>query len=182
MINKNMIAALNKQITEEIYSAYLYLSMSSYCSYIGLKGASVWFFVQTQEEMTHAYRLQHYIARLGEEVVLGAIKKPPTEFKSLTHMYEEALKHEKFITACISDLVNLAVAEKDRSTEAFLQWFVNEQVEEEENDMDVLAKLRLAGKDGSALLMIDNELATRTFVLAPDLTLPGQAGAAAAGA
>jgi ferritin len=179
MTSKKMIEALNKQITEEMYSAYLYLSMSAYCSYIGLKGASVWFFVQTEEEMTHAYRIHHYISKLGEQVILGAIKKPPTEFKSLAHMYEEALKHEKFITACIHDLVNLAVDEKDRATEAFLQWFVTEQVEEEENDMDVLAKLKLAGKDGSAILMIDNELSARTFVMPPDLVLPGQAGAAA---
>lgn len=179
MASKKMIAALNQQIVEETYSAYLYLAMSAYCSFTGLKGASVWFFVQTQEEMTHAYRLHNYISRLGEEVVLGAIKKPPTEFKSLTHMYEEALKHEKFITRCINNLVNMAIDEKDRATEAFLQWFITEQVEEEENDMDVLAKLRLAGKDGSALLMIDNELGTRTFTMPADLVLPGQAGAAA---
>ena len=179
MASKKMINALNVQITEEIYSAYLYLAMSAYCSFAGFKGASVWFFVQTQEEMTHAYRLHNYISRLGEQVVLGQIKKPPTEFKSLSHMYEEALKHEKFITGCINNLVNMAVDEKDRATEAFLQWFVTEQVEEEENDIDVLAKLKLAGKDGSALLMIDNELATRTFTMPVDLTLPGQAGAAA---
>jgi ferritin len=180
MTSKKMIAALNVQIVEETYSAYLYLSMSAYCSFIGLKGAATWFFVQTQEEMTHAFRIYNYIGKLGEHVVLGAINKPPSEFKSLTHMYEEALKHEKHITACINELVNLAVSEKDHATEAFLQWFVTEQVEEEENDMDVLAKLRLTGKDGSALLMIDNELATRTFVMPPDLTLPGSGAGAVA--
>lgn len=180
MASKKMIEAMNKQINEELYSAYLYMAMHAHCGHEGLKGASVWFFVQAQEEMTHAYRLMNYIGRLGEQVVLDGIAKPPTEFESLKAMFEATLKHEKHITACINGLVNLAVEEKDRATEAFLQWFVNEQVEEEENDMDVLAKLKLVGKDGSALFMLDNELGARVFRMATGLTLPGSAAGAGA--
>ena len=183
MVSKKMIEAMNDQINAETYSAYLYLSMSAYCSFIGLKGAANWFFVQTQEEMTHAVRLYNYINRQSGHVVLKAIDKPPAELKSLTEMYEAALKHEKYITGRINDLVNLARGEKDHASEVFLQWFVTEQVEEEENDVDVLAKLKLAGKDGSALFMIDNELGTRVFAMPPDLSLGGQpAAGAAAGA
>jgi ferritin len=179
-----MVEALNDQINAETYSAYLYLSMSAYCTVIGLKGAATWFFVQTQEEMTHAMRFYNYINSQGGHVVLKAIEKPPAQFKSLTDMYEAALKHEKYITGRINDLVNLARKEKDHATDVFLQWFVTEQIEEEQNDVDVLAKLKLGGKDGSALFMIDNELGTRTFTMPPDMTLPGQpaAGGAAAGA
>ena len=184
MASKKMIDALNDQINAETYSAYLYLAMSAHCSFTGLRGAATWFFVQTQEEMTHAMRIYAYIAKVGGHVVLKAIEKPPVEFKSLTDMYEAALKHEKYITGRINDLANLATAEKDHATGTFLQWFVTEQTEEEQNDMDVLAQLKLAGKDGSALFMIDNELGTRTFAMPPDLALPGMpaAGGAAAGA
>jgi len=115
-------------------------------------------------------------------VVLKAIEKPPAQFKSLTEMYEASLKHEKYITGRINDLVNLARDEKDHATEVFLQWFVTEQIEEEQNDVDVLARLKLAGKDGSALFMVDNELGARTFTMPAGLVLPGQGAAGGAGA
>jgi len=178
MISKAMTAELNKQINEEVYSAYLYFAMSAYCSFTGLKGTANWFFVQGQEEMTHAWRFYNYINSQGQLVVLGAIQKPPSEFKSVQQMFEETLKHEQHITARINLLADLAVKDKDHASGVFLQWFVTEQIEEEQNATDILAKLKLAGKDGSALLMIDNELAARTFVLAPDLA--GVAGGTAA--
>jgi len=182
MASKKMIEAVNDQIHAETYSAYLYMSMSAYCSLIGLKGAATWFFVQTQEEMCHALKFYMYINSVGGHVVLKAIEKPPAQFKSLTEMYEASLKHEKYITGRINDLVNLARDEKDHATEVFLQWFVTEQIEEEQNDVDVLARLKLAGKDGSALFMVDNELGTRTFTMPAGLVLPGQAAAGGTGA
>ncbi|MBA4386527.1 MAG: ferritin [Verrucomicrobia bacterium] len=178
MASKKIVDALNSQINAESYSAYLYLAMSAWASVAGLKGAANWYFVQAQEEMTHAWRFYLYIQKLGQAVELQAIKQPPVEFKSLKHAFEETLKHEKYITSRINDLVNLARGEKDHATEVFLQWFVNEQVEEEENDMDILAKLKLAGSEGSGLFMVDAELAARMFVMPPDL--PGGAAAAAA--
>ena len=180
MITKGLTAELNKQINEEVFSAYLYFAMAGHSSFIGLKGTANWFFVQGQEEMTHAWRFYNYINSQGQQVVLDAIKKPASTFKSIQHMFDETLKHEKHITARINLLANLATKDRDHATEVFLQWFVREQVEEEQNATDILAKLRLVGKDGAALLMVDNELAARMFVLAPDLAGTGAAGGTAA--
>lgn len=162
-----MADALNEQMNREFYSAYLYLSMSAYSGYIGLKGAANWFYVQYQEEMVHFDKFYHYVLSQGEKVELKTVKAPPSEFKSLMDMFEQTLTHERYITKSIHDLVDLAIKEKDHATEALLQWYVTEQVEEESNDNDVLARLRLAGKDGSGLFMVDNELAARVFIPPP---------------
>jgi ferritin len=161
MLGEKMLNALNKQVNNEMYSAYLYMSMSGHSTYIGLKGFANWFMVQYQEEMVHAMRMYNYINDQGGQVKLIAIAQPPTEFTSPLDMFEKTLEHEKFITKCIGDLVNLAMEEKDHATNIFLQWFVTEQIEEEANDNEVIAKLKLAGESGSALLMIDKELAAR---------------------
>jgi len=181
MLSRKMNEALNDQIGAETYSAYLYLAMSSSCSALGYKGAAMWFFVQMQEELTHALRIYAYVNKQGGRVVLGAIDKPPANFGGIKQMYEAALKHEKYITDRINKLVKLARAENDHATEVFLQWFVNEQVEEEQNDMDVLSELKLAGDHGGALLMIDRELGARTFTLPADLGLSPE-GSPAGGA
>lgn len=165
-----MTAAINEQMNREFYSAYLYLAMSAYSVHIGLKGAANWFYVQYQEEMVHFDKLYHYVLNQGEPVELKAVKNPPSEFKSLLDMFEQTLKHERYITKSIHDLIDLAIDEKDRATEVFLQWYVTEQVEEEANDNDVLARLHLAGKDGNGLFMVDQELATRVFM--PPLATP----------
>lgn len=167
MINKTMATALNKHLMEELYSAYLYLSMSSYAGSIGLKGASNWFMVQYQEEMVHFMKFYTYINNQGEHVELGPLAAPPAEFPSLLDMFEQTLKHEQHITGCINDLVDLALREKDHATNIFLQWFVTEQIEEEENDRDMIAKLKLVGDNGQGLLMLDNEMGTRVFVPPP---------------
>ena len=164
MLNKTMATALNKQLNEELYSAYLYLSMSSYAGSIGLKGAANWFMVQYQEEMVHFMKFYTYINNQGEHVELGALAAPPSEFASLLDMFEQTLKHEQHITRCINDLIDLALREKDHATNIFLQWFVTEQIEEEENDRDFIAKLKLVGDNGQGLLMLDNEMGTRVFV------------------
>lgn len=163
MISKKMIQALNKQINNEIYSAYLYLSMSSFTTFIGLKGAANWFMVQYQEEMLHAMKLYDYVNSQGEHVQLAAIPAPPTEFGTLLSMFEQTLKHEQFITKCINDLMDQAVKEKDHATQIFLQWFVTEQIEEEGNDNDIIARLKLVGDSTQGLMMVDRDLATRVF-------------------
>jgi len=155
--------ALNKQVNREIYSAYLYLSMSARSTYKELKGFANWFMVQYQEEMTHAMKIYDYINDQGGQVKLMAVERPPTEFGSPLEMFEKTLEHEKFVTRCINDLVNLAIEEKDHATKTFLQWFVTEQIEEEANDNDIIAKLKLVGKEGNGLFMIDKELATLVF-------------------
>lgn len=163
MLNERMAEALNTQLNKEIYSAYLYLSMSAYSSFIGLKGFANWFMVQYQEEMVHAMKIYNYVDSQGAQVKLMAIEQPPTEFESALEMFEKTLEHEKFITKSINDLVNLAIEEKDHATNIFLQWFVTEQIEEEGNDNDIISKLKLVGDKGNGLFMIDRELASRVF-------------------
>jgi len=163
VLGEKMVEALNKQVHREIYSAYLYLSMSAYSTFKGLKGFANWFMVQYQEEMVHALKIYDYINGQGGQVKLMAVEQPPTDFGSPLEMFEKTLEHEKFVTKCINDLVNLAIEEKDHATNIFLQWFVTEQIEEEANDNDIIAKLKLVGKEGNGLFMIDKELAARVF-------------------
>lgn len=163
MLSNKMVKALNKQINNEIYSAYLYLSMSAYSTFKGLKGFANWFMVQYQEEMTHAMKIYDYVNDQGRQVKLMTIAQPPTEFGSPSKMFEKTLEHEKFVTRCINDLVNLAMKEKDHATKIFLQWFVTEQIEEEANDNEIISKLKLVGNEGNGLFMIDKELAARVF-------------------
>jgi ferritin len=163
MLSEKMSEALNGQLNKEIYSAYLYLSMSAYSTYIGLKGFANWFMVQYQEETVHAMKIYDYINSQGGQVKLLAIAQPPAEFESPLDMFAKTLEHEKFVTKCINDLVDLAIEEKDHATNIFLQWFVTEQIEEEANDNEIISKLKLVGEKGDALLMIDRELAARVF-------------------
>lgn len=167
MLNQTVYQALNRQLNNEFYSAYLYLSMSSYAGSIGLKGAANWFMVQYQEEMVHAMKFYGYLNSQGEHVELAALPAPPAAFNGLLDMFEQTLKHEQFITASLNDLIDLALKEKDHATHIFLQWFITEQIEEEENDRDMIAKLKLIGDNGQGLLMLDAELATRVFVPPP---------------
>ena len=161
MLNKKIEAALCGQINNEIYSAYLYLAMSAKCNAMGLKGFSTWFMVQYHEEMLHAMKFYEYIHKKGGTNTLQAIKQPPAEFDSHLDMFEKTYAHEQFITSCINDLIALARAEKDNATEVFLQWYVTEQDEEEENDVDAIAKLKLIGKDTSALFLMDKDMGAR---------------------
>lgn len=167
MLSKKLKDALNSQLNKELYSAYLYLSMSSYAGSIGLKGSANWFLVQYQEEMVHAMKFFTYLNSRGEHTELAAITAPPAEFASLLDMFEQTLTHELFITASLNDLTDLTLGEKDHATHIFMQWFITEQIEEEENDRDIIGKLKLIGDNGQGLLMLDNELAARVFVPPP---------------
>lgn len=163
MIDKEMEEAINQQINEEMYSAYLYLSMSAHFENIGLKGFANWMYVQYQEEMDHAMKLYRYLMERGGQVRLYAIKEPPHEWKSPLDAFEQTLSHEKHITACINDLVDLAEKKKDRATFNLLQWYINEQVEEEANDEEILQQLKFIGDNGQGLLMLDRELGQRRY-------------------
>jgi len=163
MLSDKMVEALNKQLNKEMYSAYLYMAMSAYSTYTGLKGFANWFMVQYQEEMVHAMKIYDYINDQCGQVKLMAIEQPLTEFESPLDMFEKTLEHEKFITRSINELVDLAIVEKDHATNIFLQWFVTEQIEEEGNDNEIISKLKLVGEDGNGLLMLDKELAARVF-------------------
>ncbi len=161
MPSKKIESALNQQIQSEFYSAYLYLSMSAYCQEIHLDGFAHWLQVQSKEEIGHAMRLYNYLDNRGGRVILQAIDRPPENFKSPRRMFEQILKSEQEITKAVHKLYKLAQDEKDYATEVELQWFINEQVEEEKTAGDVLQKIILVGDQPAALLMMDHHLGSR---------------------
>lgn len=161
MVSDKMVDALNKQVNAELYSAYLYLSMSAYFDSINLNGFANWMRVQAEEEYGHAMRFYNYISDRGGRVKLFAIDEPPSEWSSPLDAFEAVYNHEVKVTGLINELVDLALSEKDHLTYNMLQWFVSEQVEEESSADDIVQKLRMAGNDSSALLMMDKELSLR---------------------
>lgn len=164
MLKKMVQNAINKQINAELHSAYLYLSMAAHFESINLKGFANWMRVQTQEETVHALKLYDFVCARAGRVNLTAIDGTETAWKTPLAAFEAAYAHEQKVTALIDDLVDLAIQESDHATNTFLQWFVNEQVEEEANADLVVQQLKLAGDNASALFLIDKELALRVFV------------------
>ena len=167
MIGDKMQEALNGQINAELYSAYLYLSMSAYFKSINLDGFANWMLVQTQEELVHAMKLYDHVNERDGRVLLGPVEGPPTEWESPLAAFEAAHKHEQMITGKINKLVDLAVEDKDHATNNFLQWFVSEQVEEEASANEVVQKLKLMKDAPGGLFMIDRELGQRVFTMPP---------------
>jgi ferritin len=161
MLSDKMLSAVNEQINAELYSAYLYLSMAAYFEDENLPGFAGWMQVQAQEETEHAMRFFAYVNQQGGRVRLGAIKEPPGEWASAGAAFENVLEHEKKVTSLIHKLVEHARSENDYATEAFLQWFVNEQVEEEASADEILQKLRRVTDAPQGLLMLDGQLAQR---------------------
>ena len=163
MLNKKIEAAFNEQMNAEMYSAYLYLSMSAYFESTGMAGFANWMRIQAQEEMVHAMKFFDHISERGGRVTLKVIDGPETEWKSAVAAFEHVYEHEQKVTALISGLVDLAIEEKDHASRSFLQWFVDEQVEEEDSASTVLDRLKLVGDSGDGLFMIDRELGQRVF-------------------
>jgi ferritin len=153
--------AFNEQIKNELYSAYLYLSMAAYFESINLTGFSHWMRQQVKEEMVHAMKMFEFLGDRGERVILEAIAKPPSDFSSPKGVFEETLKHEKKVTSLINKLYDLASKVDDKAAVIFLQWFVTEQVEEEKSASDILEKLKVAKPDSAALLMLDSMMGKR---------------------
>lgn len=165
MINNKIQDALNKQINAELYSSYLYLSMSAYFQSINLNGFANWMRCQAQEELVHAMKFYNFINDRGGTVQLVSIEGPPIKWDSPLHAFQDAYAHEGKVTSLINGLVDMAAKQKDHASVTFLQWFVNEQVEEEASADGVVQQLKLAGDAGSGLFMIDRELASRVFVM-----------------
>lgn len=161
MISDAMEKALSRQLKDEFYSAYLYLAMSAYCSHCEFNGAANWFKTQYDEEHEHATRIYNYLIDQGVRVELAALPQPESEFGSLLEVFTASLVHEQQMTANLNELSDQALKEKDHATYNLLQWFVNEQVEEESTVGEIISKLKLVKDDGYGLLMIDNELAKR---------------------
>ena len=165
MLSNKMEAAINQQINAEMYSSYLYLSMATYFESTSLEGMSNWMRQQAQEEMFHGMKMFDFVCERGGRVTLMAIDEPPSEWTSVLDVFENVLAHEQKVTGLINDLVNLALDERDHATNIFLQWFVSEQVEEEDTAGGLVDKLKLIGNDANGLFMLDTELGNRVFTL-----------------
>ena len=161
MLNPKIEKALNDQINHEMHSAYNYLAMAAYCEHVNLAGFSQWMLHQRQEELAHAMRLYKYLLDRGGMLDLASVKKPRTDYKTIAELFESALESEKANTAAINNLYSLAIDLKDYATQSALQWFIDEQVEEEKLMSDVLALVKLGGDDKSALLVLNRQLGER---------------------
>lgn len=169
MLNPKIQDALNEQINAELFSAYLYLSMSMHFQAEGLTGIANWFDVQFKEEQDHARIFMNYINQRGGRVSLKAIDAVPTSWATPMDAFKATLEHERKVTALINSLYTLAVKEEDYASRDRLTWFVSEQVEEEDNCRTLIDKLRLIGDNGMGLYMLDQELAARTYTMASPL-------------
>lgn len=163
MMNQRIENAFNEQINAETYSAYLYLSMAAYFKSINLDGFSTWMRVQAQEELLHSMKFFDFINERGGTVNLKAVDCPPARWESPLAAFQEAYRHEQKVTSLINKLVDISLEERDHASNAFLQWFVTEQVEEEASADGVVQQLKLAGDHGGGLFMIDKELGSRVF-------------------
>jgi ferritin len=163
MISKKMEKALNEQVNAELFSAYLYLSMEAYFRSLNLNGFANWMRVQTQEEIMHAMKIYDFIDERGGRIILKAIGGPDTQWDSPLAAFEAVYKHEQKVTGLINNLVNLAIEEKDHATNTFLQWFVNEQVEEESSADQMVQQLKMMEKAPGGMFMLDRELGQRVF-------------------
>ncbi len=161
MLTPKIQDALNKQINAELFSSYLYLSMSAWLESQGFKGMANWVRIQVQEENIHVMKFFDFVLERDGRVLLEAIEGPKTEWSSPLELFQEVCEHEAKVTGLINKLVDLSVAESDHAANTFLQWFVTEQVEEESTARDVRDKLKLAGDSGAVLYMIDQELSKR---------------------
>ena len=171
MIDKKIEKAINKQINWELYSSYMYFSMAAYFDSANLKGCSSWMRTQAMEELSHVKKFYDYLTSRGGRVILSEIKAPPTKWGNPQKVFTETLKHEQHVTKLINDLMNLAHDLRDHASIGFLQWFVDEQVEEEESVDEVLQSLKLNENNPGGLFMIDKELAQRTFTPPAGVTI-----------
>jgi ferritin len=163
MISKKVEKALNEQVNAEMYSAYLYLSMEAYFKSLNLIGFANWMRVQTQEEMMHAMKIYEFIDERGGRITLKAIDGPQTKWDSPLAAFKAVYEHEQKVTGLINNLVNLAIEEKDHATNTFLQWFVNEQVEEESSADQMVQQLKMMENAPGGMFMLDREMGQRVF-------------------
>jgi ferritin len=160
MLTKNVEEILVKQIQKEAYSSFLYLAMASWAEAEGIQGTSDWLYQQAEEEKVHMLKFIHYVNERGGKAIIPAIQQPPTDFDSVRHLFDEVLKHEEYITASINEIVGVCIAEKDFTTQNWVQWFVTEQIEEEASVRAIKDKLKLLG-DGNLYLFDKDILAMR---------------------
>lgn len=163
MISQKLQDAFNEQINKELYSEYLYFSMAAWLDAENLPGFANFFKIQVQEERFHTMKMYDFLNERGGKVYLKEIDKPQVDFASVLEIFEIAYKHEQFVSKLINELMDLAIEEKDHATKSFLNWFIDEQVEEEASMDAIVGKLKMLGGNGHGMLMIDNELGARVF-------------------
>lgn len=156
MIPKKVVDLINVQIEKECYSSHLYLAMASWAETQGYEGIANWLYVQADEERLHMMKFIKYLNEKGSKSIIPAIKKPPMEFKGVSEAFAQVLAHEEFITASIHEIVGACIADKDYTTQNFLQWFVGEQIQEEKSARSIIDKLRMLGKDN--LYIFDRDI------------------------
>ena len=161
MLNKKVEKAMNDQLQKELQSAYVYLGMSAYCESISLPGFAAWLRQQFVEEQEHAMRFYNFIIDRGGTVEMRALDGAPTSYKSPLNVFETALQHEKAVTVAINELYDLVATEKDFASQAWLDWFATEQVEEEKTVGQIVDDLKRIGDDGNGLFLLDQKLAQR---------------------
>lgn len=161
MLSKVVRGRINEQINNELFSSYSYLAMSAFCSHKQFNGCAQWLRIQSQEEYAHAMRIYDFLLMRGERVSLAKIEKPKRKFESIVDVFENVLEQERTVTAQINSLFELAFKEKAFAALIELEWFVQEQVEEEKNARDILHKFRLVADDPASLLDLDRELGER---------------------
>lgn len=163
MISEKITSALNEQLKWEMYSANLYLAMSAYFSDVGLPGFANWMRIQYREETDHALKFYDFVLSRGGAAKLSAIDEPPSQWANALGAFKMAAAHEAEVTRRINELVHLAKDEHDFATDIFLQWFVTEQIEEEESVKNIIDRLKLVNGEGQGLLMLDAEAGSRVY-------------------
>ena len=156
MLSKKLESILNEQVQKEGYAANLYLAMASWAETNGLEGVSNWFYAQHMEETDHMLRFIKYINERGGHAIVPTIEQPPKDFESVKQVFEASLEHEQMVTKAINDIVGLALEEKDFTTHNWIQWFVDEQLEEESSVQSILDKLNLLGEGN--LYLFDRDI------------------------
>ncbi|MCW8858770.1 MAG: ferritin [Deltaproteobacteria bacterium] len=164
MLSKKLVSAINDQIQYEYYSAFIYKAMQAYFEEEDLPGMANWMDIQFQEEMSHAEKMFAFVCETGNRVLLQSMETPRNEYSSPLEAFQVSLEHEQIVTSRINALMDLAQKEKNHGAQIFLQWFVTEQIEEEASVSHIIAKLKRVKEDGRGMMMIDQELANRTFV------------------
>lgn len=167
MISEKLTDAINEQINRELYSEYLYIAMQAWFADQNLDGMANWMDAQGKEERFHAMKFYNYLIERGARVKLKAIAEPTFDFENPIKAFKMALEHEQFITKSINDLMDIAISENDHATRSFLQWYVDEQVEEEASVDKIVNMLKLVGDNGHGIMMIDRELGQRVYTPQP---------------
>lgn len=157
MITKNVEKAINEQIKREEHSSRIYLAMASWAERNGFPGAADWLYAQTEEERIHMLKLVHYLNDRGGTAVIPALEAPESKFKTLVDLFQQVLKHEEYISSSINELYAICVKEKDYTTANYLQWYINEQIEEESTVRSILDQIKLAGPEKGGLFLMDKE-------------------------